>query len=427
MRASSLLRGTYGRLVTKILVLAFLMTSIYNVMSFSRSTQAAVAQSFHDSAKVDMYSLTDRLSEPALFEEYRRTLANIEKVIHFYDYLEQNAPEGVRLLSAFDQAMPVVDFAGSESFEHGNGTGATTQGSYEHPILGERVVNVKSMQLSHSTFDFYNLAVQDGAGLEWDEVHYERAAIPVLLGSNYTGVYDIGDELTVDYYSKPTQMRVSGFLAPSASMFYQGNINFFLDDYLVVPYPKSISGIATPNQEFYGILAFAMLNANIAVDQAQSDGAVFRALEAAATSSGFDHYALLSVPTYLTQFASVRALVQENFVLVATVEVLLAAAAVVVSAVLTSSAIRRRERRLRIAWQLGQSRSDLMRAVLAIVAVEYAALTVAFLTTAQLLPNHDASAQRLCLGFIAVFAGVEMLHRRSRLLHDIRYHPRNEI
>ncbi|WP_396599855.1 hypothetical protein [Frigoribacterium sp. R86507] len=427
MKASSLLRSTYGRSVAKTFVLAFLMTSIYNVMSFSTSTQAAISRSFDESAKVDMYSLTDRLTDPALFEGYRRNLANIEKVTRFYDYLEQNAPDGVQLLSAFDQAMPVADFAGGETFEHGYGTGARTQGPYEDPILGKSVVNVKSMQLSRSTFDFYNLAEQDGTELDWDGVNYDGASIPVLLGDNYKSVYAVGDQLTVDYYSKPTQMRVSGFLPPSASMFYQENLNFFLDDYLVVPYPKSITGMATAHQDFYGILAFAMLNANIAVDQAQPSGAVFRALESAATSSQFDHYALLSVPGYLTQFASVRALVQENFALVVTIEILVAAAAVVVSAVLTSSAIRRRERRIRVAWQLGESRSDLLRAMLAIVAVEYAALTVAFLTITQLLPNHDSSALRLCLGFIALFSAAEMLHRRSWLQHDIQYHPRSEL
>lgn len=427
MKASSLLRSTYGRLVAKIVVLAFLMTSIYNVMSFSTSTQAAISSSFDDAAKVDMYSMTDRLTDPDLFESYRRNIANIEKVTRFYDYLQRNSPAGVQLLSAFDQAMPVADFAGDETFEHGYGNGAETQGSYEDPILGKSVVNVKSMQLSRSTFEFYNLSEQDGTELDWDGVNYDGEMIPVLLGSNYNGLYAVGDQLTVDYYSKSTQMRVSGFLPPSASMFYQQNLNFFLDDYIVVPYPESITGMATAHQEFYGILAFAMLNANIAVDQAQPSGAVFRALEAAAMSSQFDHYALLSVPGYLTQFAAIRALVQENFALVVTIEILVAAAAVVVSGVLTSSAIRRRERRIRVFWQLGESRSNLLRAMLAIVAVEYAALTLVFLTITQMLPNHESSARRLCLGFIAVFAAAEMLHRRLRLQHDVRYHPRSEL
>jgi hypothetical protein len=131
MNARSLLRGTCGRLVAKILVLAFLMTSLYNVVTFSQSTQAAVSQSFDDSARVDMYGLTDRLTDPTLFEQYRESLANIEKITTFYDSLEQGAPTGVRLLSAFDQSMPVADFAGGEAFEQGYGTQETVQGPYE--------------------------------------------------------------------------------------------------------------------------------------------------------------------------------------------------------------------------------------------------------------------------------------------------------
>jgi hypothetical protein len=46
----TLLRGTYGRLLAKILVLAFLMTSLYNVSTFSRSTQDAVIRERKDDA-----------------------------------------------------------------------------------------------------------------------------------------------------------------------------------------------------------------------------------------------------------------------------------------------------------------------------------------------------------------------------------------
>lgn len=426
MNTADLLRGTYGLLVAKILVLTFFMTSFYNVASFARSTQDAVGQSFLDSARVEMYSLTDHLTDPTLFEAYRDSIPNIEKVVRFYDSLEQDAPEGVQLLSAFDQAMPVANFVGGETFEHGHGTQGTVQGPYEDYILGEQVISVKSMQLSQSTFDFYNLAGQDGTGLDWDGVDYESGTIPVLLGSNYTGLYAVGDQLTVNYYSRPTQMVIVGFLPVSASMFYQGNINFFLDDYLVVPYPKSITSLSPTNQVFYGILAFAMLNANIALEQGQSESAIFRALEAAAASSGFGEYALLNVPNYLTQFASVRALVQDNFALVCTLEILVAAATAIVSFIITSSTSRRRRRRIRIAWQLGQSRSSLGRAALAIVVIEYTGLAILFLTVTHMFPNQDAGAWRLCVGSIAVFAAVEMLRRWSMLQRGMGYQSRNE-
>jgi hypothetical protein len=426
MNARSLLRGTYGQLVVKILVLAFLATSLYNVVTFSQSTQAAVSQSFDDSARVDMYGLTDRLTDPTLFEQYRESLANIEKVAAFYDSLEQAAPTGVRLLSAFDQGMPVADFAGGETFEKGYGTQETVQGPYEDPALGKQVVNVKSVQLNQATFDFYRLAGQGDTDLDWGAVDYESETIPVLLGAGYDGVYAVGDRLTVDYYFKPTQMRVAGFLPPHASMFYQGDINYFLDDHLVVPYPKSITGAAESDPEFYGILAFAMLHANIAVDRGQPDSAVFTALRNAATTSGFDQYALLSVPSYLTQFSTVRALIHDNFALVLTVEFLIAAASLVMSAILTSSATRRRERRIRVAWELGQSRSDLGRAVLTIAALEYVGLAVVFLAATHLLPNHDSAARALCLVLITLLGAVDLQRRRTQLRQAIRHRPRNE-
>lgn len=426
MNVVTFLRGTYGTLVAKVLVLVFLLISSYNFMSFSQSTRDAVDRSFSDSAQVDMYGLTDQLADPSKFDEYRQSTANIDKVASFYDALQHNDNPKVQLLSAFDQAMPVADFDGSEKFEHGYGTGGTTQGSYEDPILQRSVVNVKSVQMNQATFDFYNLDAGGDAAIDWGAVDYSSGSVPVLLGANYEGVYAVGDQLTVDYYSKPTQMTVAGFLPPDASMFYQGNINFFLDDYLLVPYPDSIEGAPAADKTFYGILAFAMLNANIAVAQDQPDDTVVRALESAATSSGFDQYALLNVPTYLTQFAAVRALVQENFGLVLTVELLITCAALVMSAVLTLSADRRRERRVRVFWELGFGRRTLNRTVLAISALEYVAVVAVFIVITQTLPNEDGSARTLLLGAAVSLFIVDAVLRQGRLQRTIRYRPRSE-
>ena len=426
MNTRALLRGTYGRLVAKILVLAFLLTSLYNVLTFSLSTQDAAIQSFGDSAEVDMYGLIDGLTDPTMFSQYRESTENIQKVTTFYDALTQNAPEGVQLLSAFDQPMPVEDFAGGETFEDDYGVPGAAQGPYVDPFTNKQVVDVKSMQLSRETFEFYNLAGQGGTDLDWDAVDYESKTIPVLLGAEYEGVYAVGDQLAVDYYFKPTRMQVAGFLPPNASMFYQGDINHFLDDYLIVPYPTSITASPDSDRDFSGILAFAMLNANIAVDQGLSDDTVFKALEDAAAISGFEHYVLLNVPSYLTQFSSVRALVHDNFAVVLTVEMLIAAAALVMSAILTGSATRRRERRIRVAWELGQSRSDLGRAVFAIVAVEYAGLALVFLAITHSLPNQESSVQTFCLGLVTLLGALDLLHRRTQLQHTLRNRPRNE-
>lgn len=394
------LRGTLLSTAAKVAILAFLGVTAFNLVSFTQSTRDAVTRGFSDSAAADFYGLTDRLTDPEAFERYRSSPENIRTVARFYDSLLSEG--SLNLLSAFDQALPVANFEGGDTFEHGYGTGMPLPGPYPDEELGGVAVNVKSMQMNRETFEFYRLAAAEGRPLDWEAIDYSTPSTPVLLGAHYRGVYEIGDLLTGSFYSHTTGLEVAGFLEPNSAMFYQNEINFYLDDYILIPYPRSIEGFPEADAYFYGILSFAMIHANIAVDTGTSADAVLSTLAAAGHRSGFDAYALINVPSYMTQFALVRGLILDNLGLLVTIEIALFLGSIVAAIALTRFNHRRRRQRVRALWMLGRRGSDLGRTALATTVVEYAAIAAVLATLIRQLPYQDAHSGSLISGGVLV-------------------------
>ncbi|KQQ28854.1 hypothetical protein [Frondihabitans sp. Leaf304] len=397
-------RGTWLPTLAKVVIITLLAVTVYNLASFGQSSRDAVNRSFASSASVNFYGLSDQLADPEQFEQYRSSPENIRKIARFYD--DVRADDRLKVLSIFDQSLPIADFTGDESFEYGYGTEIGTQGPHDEEGLGTDVVNVKSVQMNKTAFYFFNLKTESGTAPNWDEVDYAADSIPILLGADYRDVYEIGDTLKGNYYSQIAEFRVVGFLESDSSVFYQNTINFFLDDYVVIPYPPTIADFPESESYFYGILAFAMINANVAASTDMSSDAVLSALQAAAARSGFHQFALIGVPAYITQFGLVRSLITDNLGLLVAIEIVLALGAAVVVAALTHRNHRRRGQRVRTQWALGWSPGRLERTAIATVVVEYAMVGSLLALVIRLLPNHDpGSGYLLSLGVVVMFVG----------------------
>ena len=405
------LRGTLLTTAAKVLIISLLAVTLYNLASFSRSSQDAVNQSFSTSAKSNLFALTDQLVDPGAFHEFRSSTAKIRTAAKFYDELESN--KRLKLLSIFDQNLPVANFKGNDAFEYGYGTDMRTQGPHPDESLQGSAVNVKSMQMNEEAFDFYKLAADSGAGIDWEAVNYADKTIPVLLGANYKGVYQLGDTFKGNYYSHVTDFTVAGFLRPDSSIFYQDNFNFFLDDYVVIPYPKSIANFPERDSTFYGILAFAMINANLATSTHMPAEGLLAALREAGAASGFEDYLLMNVPSYIIQFALVRSLIIDNLSLLMVIELVLGLGALVLVIALTRFNHRRRRQQIRTLWTLGRSRSSLGLTAIATTALEYALVGLVLVLVIPVLPNQDSgSIQTIVLALVVAFFVDALWQRR---------------
>lgn len=410
MEALRDLRSTWPVVVLKSVLVGTFFLSVYNLLSFTASTDTAVDRSLSEEAEVDMYSVADTLVDPDEFWAFRQSPDSVASLAAFYDALQ--ASTTLRHLSVFDQPVPVVDFQGDERFylaatEGGRGPGADVR-------------LVRSLQMNRETFEFYRLAVSSGTPPAWDDVDYLSRRLPVLLGSGYEGTYQVGDLLEADLYAEQLTLEVVGFLEPASSMFYQGELNVFLDDYLLLPYPPTL-GDLDDDHTFSGILTFAMLNGDLAVPTGVPTDDVLADLREISLATGFTDYALLGVPTYLVQLALVRQVVQDNLALVVSTQIMLAVTVVGAALVISTYLSRRRRRRDLVRWTLGRSPDELARTLAASWGVEAALTLTVFAVGLSVLPNRSEVVLTALL-LLVVSLVLDGLHQQL-LLHRLLAGP----
>ncbi|MBF4609577.1 hypothetical protein [Curtobacterium sp. VKM Ac-1393] len=388
------LRSNWTLIVAKIVLIVLLALCWYNVASFTQSTSQAVAQGLSADADADLYTVIDDL-DPEAFEAVRRDERALDAVASFVDRIDDEPR--FRFISSYDQPVTVQDFRGDDRFDVGYGTEYTLNGKYQDE--SRRIVqDIKSIQLNETAFEFAGLSVQDGEPIEWDTVDWGSGRIPVLLGDEYRGVYELGQRLTGAVILQEQELEVVGFLEPDSAMYFRGEANHYLDDTVIVPYPPNLAGLDRAaldrlDLELFGRLVFQVLNADLAVDRSLDFGGVVARLDDIGDDTGFRSYTLLGVPAYLVQLSLVRQLIHDNLVLVTALLVVLTAGVAIITAFLNRLLHRRRAPVAHVHHLLGKSPNRTNRLFRASRLTEYTAAFGLFLATSAVLPNDSAMAR----------------------------------
>lgn len=178
------------------------------------------------------YTLWDDL-DPEGFYAFRQDSGRIDRIGDFYNAL--NSATSFDYSAVFSQPVPIDNFKGDKTFSYHSEAFIKA-----HP---EKIANVKSVQMNRTAYNLYEVAVSSGSGVNWDEVDYASDEVPILLGSAYQGIYEVGDRLQGDFYNRHFKFAVTGFLEPNTFIHYKGDPEFYLDRYLVLPYPESCAPV----------------------------------------------------------------------------------------------------------------------------------------------------------------------------------------
>ncbi|TCU43202.1 hypothetical protein [Curtobacterium sp. PhB146] len=388
------LRSNWTIIVAKIVLIVLLALCWYNVASFTQSTSQAVTQGLSTVADADLYTVIDDL-DPEAFEAIRRDERALDAVASFVDRIDDEP--GFRFISSYDQPVTVQDFRGDDRFDVGYGTEYTLNGKYQDES-GRSVQDIKSIQLNETAFEFAGLSVQDGKPIDWDAVDWASGRIPVLLGNEYRGVYELGQHLTGAVILQAQELEVVGFLEPDSAMYFRGEANHYLDDTVIVPYPPTLAGLDRAaldrlDPELFGRLVFQVLNADLAVDRSLDFGGVVARLDGIGDETGFRSYTLLGVPTYLVQLSLVRQLIQDNLLLVTALLVVLTAGVGLITVFLNRLLHHRRAPVAHVHHLLGKSPDHTSRLFRPSRLTEYIAAFGLFLATSAVLPNDSATAR----------------------------------
>lgn len=336
----------------------------------------------------------------------------------FYNAL--NDDPSLQFLSVFNQSVPITQFHGDERFGHAHGTDLRGFGEYED-MLGRTVKDIKALQLNQQAFEFYRLKVSSGKSFNWDDADCSSSDIPVILGSSYRSHYGIGDELEGGFYTHDAvTYRVIGFLEENSSLYYKGEVNYYLDEHMLIPYPQSLDLDQYGDDDFFGFLSFAMINSDIAAPKEMTSREVLARLDSAKSTSGFSDYTLLNIPSYLVQLSFMRQLLEGNLYLIATIQVLLAAVALIVIFFIDRSLCSRRGRKTEVWATIGDSTAVIVKRHGLFWLAEYAVILLFLLLVFGFLPNQDFITLFYVIGVLLCIAALDILFQYALLLRVTR-------
>lgn len=292
-------------IVSAFLIILNIFSSFnYNLDFFSNSARK-------NSKDTMLYSLVDNLQDPDSFATFIEKPENLQQIGTFYDKL--NNHNILKYLAINDQPFSVADFKGTEIFEYAYGTEMRGNGKYQADIGNEKynLFDVKSMQMNENAFDFYSLQTVNNSKVDWGKIDFESGKIPVILGSEYKNYYSVGDTITVYYLAKFFELEVKDFFVDNTFLFFKGNAQAYLDNYIVVPYPEKLN-MKESSDIYYPQLYFEMINGDIVVNNTTSVETLTYYLNEISNISGFKQYSLLGFNRFVTEYSNMLLILNEN-------------------------------------------------------------------------------------------------------------------
>lgn len=286
-------------MLSMIILLLFLsIAGIVLTIHMNANVQERYISEVYDGKK--FYDVKDSLYDPTQFYDYRHKEENIDKIADFYNAL--NNSSAFDFLSVFTQFIPIKNFKGDSSFNYNSEAFRTA-----HP---SESTNIKSVQLNQNAFDFYKIEVNIGESISWNDINYNSGEIPVLLGSNYKGLYEIGDIINGKYYLREMEMVVKGFVKENTFISYNGTPEFYLDHYLILPYPPTCEPVDKNDYEFEGILYFAMINGRIASSLPKED--LIYEIKLIADTTHFIEFSIVGLSELNLKYSELLSVIKEN-------------------------------------------------------------------------------------------------------------------
>lgn len=206
------------------------------------------------------YTVIDNLYDSEQFYDFRQAAYNINCIKDFYNQLNQE--RDIKVLSIFDQPIPIRDFKGSDEFYYNS-----KEFLENNPNVD---ITIKSIQINETAFCYYDLKTENGTNVNWDSINYEDNQIPVFLGAEYKDIYNIGDVLAGNFYSRDFEFYIVDFLEKNSLIYYGNDPEFCIDNYVIIPYPSQMWEV-TFDYSFESILYFAMINCDIVTGKNEKD------------------------------------------------------------------------------------------------------------------------------------------------------------
>lgn len=288
--------------ITTFLILLGLFLSFINALNYEETGLKKVYE------KKAIYQLIDGYYDGDDFSSFTSKSDSLIKLKNFYTSL--NNDDNFRYLTMMDQYIGITNKNIPEIFVQGHENGA---GFQQVKINNNLYTPIKSLQMNQKSFKFFNLDISEGRKWEDNDFNDTKDFVPVLLGDSYKKIYKIGEKFTINYYLKDIDVKVIGFLNQNSKVLFNGDPEFYLDRYILLPYLNYNAPVSKEDYRFQTIAYFAMVNGYVVTDNDQSKiRSMMERIKVISEMSSFENYSFIGLNPHLQQYNGLMMVIQEN-------------------------------------------------------------------------------------------------------------------
>lgn len=255
-----------------------------------------------------IYQMIDNYMDGKEFNKFVSQKDSLSKLKNFYNGLE-NA-KSFRYITIADQHILLSDQRIPDKFAYGYED--TTEVSTVN-IDQQVYKQIKSLQINFNGVKFFNLKTAEGK--MWSSEDFVRQkTMPIILGASYHGYYKVGDHLHINYLEKDIDCIVIGFLEKNSKIYYQNNLEFYLDEYVALPMWNERMQPQNEAEERYQMMNyFNMINGYLVTKNNKNDiNEMLQELEGISAAASFDGYSFIGYNPHVRKYQDLSIVLQEN-------------------------------------------------------------------------------------------------------------------
>lgn len=280
--------------VCQITVFFILMGTFFAFTGEAHYGKSNIERTYKDKA---IYQLIDGYYDPDAFTAFRSE-PNALNILKNYYHALMNA-ESFQYLAMFDQSITINDVNGAADND------------------GGRSKEAEAFQMNEQACQYFELNVIEGRAFQQGDFDDNGNVMPVLMGNSYMNAFEVGDRLPATYYQREVELEIIGFLRENTMIYYNGNYEFYLDQYIILPYIHYDAPQTESDESFQEIVYFAMINGYISISSGDAHTQDMMAeMEAIAEKTGFYNYVFIGSNPNLQQYRGLINILNKNYDLI---------------------------------------------------------------------------------------------------------------
>lgn len=289
--------------------LFFLMIGTFIIFMDQLNYESKSLQNIYEGKAI--YQLLDNYYEGSKYAEFTSQPDYLIRLKKYY--IELNTAEDFQYLAMFNHHILLKDEDIHPRFIYNYEQGKQ---AYQRELENEEFITIKSFQLNKQVIDFFDLNVTEGILLDEEHFKYSSEVMPVLLGSSYREFYEVGDEINIIYYFKSIPVKVIGFLEENSKVYFANQPEFYLDNYILLPYIEYNDPLTGVDEKFQQINYFARINGYVVTDDNPiATQSLFPKIDAIANKASIS-YSYIGMNPHFHQYRGLMTVLIENKVLV---------------------------------------------------------------------------------------------------------------